>query len=33
MKEEERKKYEDELEVMKKKHKDHKPVSWKMDMK
>lgn len=29
MKEEERKKYEEELEVMKKKHKDHKPVSWK----
>jgi len=27
MKEEERKKYEEELEAMKKKHKDHKPVS------
>lgn len=28
LKEEERKKYEEELETMKKKHKDHKPVSW-----
>lgn len=33
MKEEERKKYEEELEAMKKKHKDHKPVSWEMDLK
>lgn len=31
LKEEERKKYEEELEAMKKKHRDHKPVSWKTD--
>lgn len=31
MKEEEKKKYEEELEDMKKKHKDHQPVSWQMN--
>jgi len=33
MNEEERNKYKEELEAMKKKHKDHKPVSWKTNVK
>lgn len=32
MKEEERKKYQEELEAMKKKHKEHEPVSWKTEV-